>query len=140
MPIIQLLKKFLLKYSWLKCHHEKYLLKNTGRIGDLYVYSLFLNALVFFADRFNLGSLTKSRVLFFHKWAYSLRLKMQAVYQETINNYALGYSDRINEHLNIFESVSQMTEDRELDSIVLNTIKLDELNNKNNKTNDKGSC
>lgn len=116
---------------------EKYLLKNTGRIGDLYVYSLFLNALVFFADRFNLGSLTKSRVLFFHKWAYSLRLKMQAVYQETINNYALGYSDRINEHLNIFESVSQMTEDRELDSIVLNTIKLDELNNKNNKTNDK---
>ena len=43
----------------------------------------------------------------------------------------------LNEHLNIFESVSQMTEDRELDSIVLNTIKLDELNNKNNKTNDK---
>ncbi len=109
---------------------EKYLLKNTGRVGDLYVYSLFLNALIFFADRFNLNSLTKSRIVFFHKWAYSLRLTMQAVYQESINNYALGKSNRINEHLNIFEYVSQMIEDRELDSIVLNTIKSENLNKK----------
>lgn len=110
--------------------NEKYLLKNTGRVGDLYVYSLFLNALVFFADRFNLNSLTKSRILFFHKWAYSLRLTMQAVYQESINKYALGKSNRINENLNIFESVSQMIEARELDSIVLHKIKSENLNNK----------
>ena len=65
-----------------------------------------------------------------------LEKEISIKYQD-YEDYTQRKYTKINEHLNIFESVSQMTEDRELDSIVLNTIKLDELNNKNNKTNDK---
>ena len=107
--------------------------ENTGdeaefkKIGDEYVRSLLINAIMFFIDKFNEEELTKNRIRFFIKWAFSLRLVMQAVYKETINKYALGEHERINNGLNLFEKMSEMKEPEELDTILLDEISKQDL-------------
>lgn len=90
--------------------------------GDKYVKNLLINIIMFFIDKFNKEELTKNRIRFFIKWSFSLRLVMQAVYKETINKYALGEHERINNGFNIFEEISEMKEPKELDAIVLDEI------------------
>lgn len=91
-----------------------------GGTGDKYVYNLFLNIILFFVDKFGLKELTKFRTMFFYKWCYSLRLVMQAVYPETINNYALGIHRRINQGINMFEIIAEIKSPSELDTILIN--------------------
>lgn len=93
--------------------------------GDLYIYNMFVNVLIFFVDRFNFDSLNDSRLLFFFRWAYSLRLCMRTVFKETINNYARGLNDRLNENVNLFSILSEMNNPAELDEIVLESVKKD---------------
>jgi hypothetical protein len=58
------------------------------RTGDRYTRMLFDCALIFYVDKFGEEKIeTIIKKLFV--WAYSKRLTMQAVYLETINNYAL---------------------------------------------------
>ncbi|WP_332459868.1 DUF262 domain-containing protein [Parvimonas micra] len=109
--------------------------------GDRYVYNLFINVLIFYVDRFNIESLTDTRIILLYKWAFSLRLKMKAVYIESINNYATGKSDRINRGLNMFSIISEMKDSNELDSISLESITKEEfeklnLNKRYNKIYD----
>ncbi len=98
-----------------------------GGTGDIYTNSLFLNVILFYVDKFGLGELTERRVFFFYKWCYSLRLVMYAVYQETINKYALG-TGRINQGINLFEKIAEINNPSELDSISFKEIKSEELN------------
>lgn len=92
-----------------------------GGTGNRYVKNLFVNAGIFFADKFNLDELTDSRLDFLFKWAFSLRLVMHSVYLQTVNNYALG-NGRVNRDLNLFSRIAEMQNPDELDNIVLNKV------------------
>ena len=66
---------------------------------------------------------------------------MKSVYIETINNYAMGKSERINKGLNMFSIISEMQDSNELDSISLDIITREEfeklnLNKRYNKIYD----
>lgn len=101
-----------------------------SRAGDLYVYNLFLNIIIFFVDKFNNEALTEVRMKFLFKWAFSLRVRMKAIYRESVNNYAIGKSIWVNEGLDMFFRIADMQEPIELDTIDLESIKG---NNKNDK-------
>lgn len=101
--------------------------------GDSYVYNLFINVLMFFADKFSMESLTDARLFFLYKWAFSLRVCMKAVYRESVNKYAQGLSDRINYGLNMFSLISEMQDPMELDTIILENVSEERF--KNSKIN-----
>lgn len=101
-----------------------------SRAGDSYVYNLFLNIIIFFVDRFNIDALTEARMNFLFKWAFSLRLRLKSVYRESVNNYAMGKSDWVNEGKNMFSLIADMQEPIELDKIVLDCIKENDRNDK----------
>ena len=103
---------------------------STSRAGDSYVYNLFLNIIIFFVDKFNIDALTEARINFLFKWAFSLRLRLKAVYRESVNNYAMGKSDWVNEGRNMFSLIADMQEPIELDTIVLDCIKENDRNDK----------
>lgn len=90
--------------------------------GDSYVYNLFINALMFYVDRFNKEALNDTRLNFMYKWAFSLRVCMKAVYRESVNRYAQGLSDRVNHGLNMFSLISEMQSPMELDTIILENV------------------
>ena len=101
-----------------------------SRAGDSYVYNLFLNIIIFFVDRFNIDALTDARINFLFKWAFSLRLRLKAIYRESVNNYALGKSKWVNEGRNMFSLIADMQEPIELDTIDLECIKENDKNDK----------
>ena len=74
---------------------------------------------LFFADRFGIENLTKSVLQQLYTWSYSLRLSMYAVYSQTINKYANGLHERVNEGLAMFSVISQMSDPEELKLIIL---------------------
>lgn len=91
--------------------------------GYGYTKNLFINSIILFVDRFGEKSLTNDRIEILFQWAYSLRIVMQSVYQETMNNYAIGKETvRINKGLNLFEAISKMKKPEELEIITLETI------------------
>lgn len=104
-----------------------------SRAGDLYVYNLFLNIIIFFVDKFNNEALTEARMNFLFKWAFSLRVRMKAIYRESVNNYALGKSTWVNEGLDMFFRIADMQEPIELDTIDLESIKENDKNDKYEK-------
>lgn len=104
-----------------------------SRAGDSYVYNLFLNIIIFFVDRFNIDALTDARINFLFKWAFSLRLRLKAIYRESVNNYALGKSKWVNEGRNMFSLIADMQEPIELDTIDLECIKENDKNDKYEK-------
>ena len=99
--------------------------------GNGYIRNLFINIIMFYIDKFDFDSLSKTVLKKLFKWAYSLRLKMYSVYPETVNNYALGNNNRANYGLRMFNKISEMTSPSDMDSILLDTIKKNEINNKN---------
>lgn len=103
---------------------NKEMLVPSKRSGDKYIKRLYECALLFFADRFGINSITDSVMKQLYTWSYSLRLVMVAVYPETINKYALGRHERVNSGIDIFAKISEMIEPEELNLIIL-----DKLNN-----------
>ena len=89
------------------------------RSGDIYIMCLYECSLLFFADRFGLESLTKSVMQKLYTWSYSLRLTMNAVYLQTINKYAKGQHERVNDGIDMFTAISEMAEPEELELLVL---------------------
>lgn len=101
--------------------------------GDSYVYSMFINVLMFYVDKFSMDALTEARLFFLYKWAFSLRVCMKAVYRESVNKYAQGKSERVNYGLNIFSLISEMQDPMELDTVVLENVTEEKF--KNSKIN-----
>lgn len=101
--------------------HEVGEIPNTGQ-GDRYTKQLYENVLLFFADRFGIDSITDSVIKQLYTWSYSIRLRMQLVYPQTINNYAQGKHDRINQDLDMFAKINEMLEPEELNFIILDKI------------------
>ena len=114
-------------------HYEKLLSKVNKRIkeyfgdnistylpeknrGDAYLKCLFECALTFFADRFNVESLSDTIIKKIYIWSYALRIVMHAIYPKTINKYALGENERVNTGINIFSLINQLNNPEELSS------------------------
>lgn len=95
--------------------------------GNSYVRKLFINVVIFFVDKFNFETLRDVYLNFFYKWAYSLRTVMHAVYKETVNKYALGTVDRVNNGLNIFQRISEMQNPEEIETIILQKVERSKL-------------
>ncbi|RXI45773.1 hypothetical protein CRU99_03495 [Malaciobacter mytili] len=90
---------------------KKYLGRN--RTGDKYIRILFDCALIFYVDKFgNKGLNEVINKLFV--WAYKKRLEMQAVYLETIDNYA--------RKTDIFKVIRDATSYKEIVNIQINEI------------------
>lgn len=102
-------------------HKDEGRIPNNGH-GDIYTRQLYESALLFFADRFSIDSVDESIMKQLYTWSYSIRLMMYSVYPETINRYAIGRHDRINEGLDIFTIISEMQEPEELNLIIFERI------------------
>ncbi len=89
------------------------------RSGDVYIKQLYECALLFFADRFGIDSLSKGVMQQLYSWSYSLRLTMNAVYTQTVNKYAQGKHERLNEGLDLFTAISEMNNAEDIKLIVL---------------------
>lgn len=89
------------------------------RSGDIYIKQLYEAVSLFFADRFGIESLNQSVLQQLYTWSYSLRLSMYAVYPQTINKYATGLHERVNEELAMFSIISEMQNPEDLKLIVL---------------------
>lgn len=114
-------------YNWVVAKIEgkfkdRIIIKDTNS-GNCYVRNLLINIVMFYVDKFDTNALTDSVLNKFFNWAYSLRYVMYSVYIETANNYALGRKSRINDGLNLFARISEMTSPSEMDSILLENIK-----------------
>jgi len=81
-----------------------YVLENyegKGRIGDKYIRMMFDCALMYYIDKF--GNIELSRTIEkFFIWAYSLRLRHQAVYLASVDNYVL-------QEINVFRLMKDAT-------------------------------
>lgn len=103
------------------------------RSGDKYIKNLFLATSLFFVDRFGIDSLDELAIKYLYIWAYSLRLVMQSVYNETINKYAKGEHERINKGINIFEEISEMESPEKIKLINLNEVTVEKIIDKHKK-------
>ena len=92
-------KRFFEMISYYEIKYNKFLEENEiieilnnyegmHRTGDKYTRTLFDCALIFYIDKFGMQEIEKVVEKIF-VWAYKKRLEMQAVYLETIDNYAL---------------------------------------------------
>ncbi|WP_198306046.1 DUF262 domain-containing protein [Arcobacter vandammei] len=114
-------KRFFEMISYYEVKYDKFLKENEiikmlneyegrYRTGDKYIRMLFDCALIFYIDKFGMQEVEKVVEKIFI-WAYKKRLEMQAVYLETIDNYALetnlfkiireanSYKDVVNMHI-----------------------------------------
>lgn len=98
------------------------------RSGDIYIKQLYECSLLFFVDRFGLGSLTQSVMQQLYTWSYSLRLAMNAVSPQTINKYAKGQHERANYGIDMFSSISEMADTDGLNLLVLSQPDIDDNN------------
>ena len=103
------------------------------RTGDVYIKELYESVLLFFADRFGIDSITNKVMKQLYTWSYSLRLVMTAIYPETINKYAIGKHERINEGIDIFTKISEMNAPRELELIIFERVDKTEIEENNLK-------
>lgn len=95
-------------------------LPNYGN-GDRYTKRLFKNVLIFFADKFGIENIDEMIYKKIFCWSYFIRIALYAVYQESINRYALGKHEYNNE-INIFEKIYEMKSPKEIFVIPVNKI------------------
>lgn len=97
------------------------------RTGDIYIKQLYEASLLFYADRFGFETIDESVMHQLYTWCYSLRLRMKAIYPQTINKYAIGQHDRINLGKDLFSIMSEMNDPQELKSIFLESVEESDL-------------
>ncbi len=69
--------------------HDKRPYEGRYRTGDCYIYNLFMCALIYYVDKFGEYEIERAIDKIFI-WAYTLRLKLQNVGLDSIDNYALN--------------------------------------------------
>jgi uncharacterized protein with ParB-like and HNH nuclease domain len=99
-------------------------LKKFNNTGDKYIYDMMKCALLFIAIKFGVDTIEQNVLGIRDKifiWAWSLKLRYQRIYKETINNYAIGNNERlrINNNLEIFATISDATSKKQLSEIDL---------------------
>lgn len=86
----------------IKIQSELRTYKGQHRLGDKYVKELFHCYLIYYVDKFGNEGFDKAIEKAFF-WAYALRLKMYAVHIATLDNYALGAPDSLNQGKAVFK-------------------------------------
>ena len=104
------------------------------RTGDIYIKQLYEASLMFFADRFGFDAIDDSIMHQLYTWCYSLRLKMKAIYPQTINKYARGQHDRINMGKDLFTLLSEMVDPQELKAVIMEKVGESDVQNNRYKT------
>lgn len=125
---IDLLNNIKKKINDFHSNHEEILDKRTG---DCYIKELYEGVLLFFADRFGIDSITDRVMKQLYTWSYSLRLVMTAIYPETINKYARGKHERINEGIDIFTKINEMNYPEELELVIFKKVDQTEITKNN---------
>ncbi len=95
------------------------------RTGDKYIKELYENVLLFFADRFGLGSINDSIMKKIYVYCYSIRLSMEKIGLNTLNNYAVGEIsphaelENTDTDMAIFEKISEMVSPDEMNLFIV---------------------
>lgn len=112
---------------------EKYPILNTiktydgsFRTGDKYIRNLFYCGLIYYIDKFGDKDLSKAIDKIF-VWAYTLRLKLQAVGLDSIDNYALNQG---HSQIQLFKKMKETIKPNDILNLRLETLK----ENKSSKT------
>ena len=112
-------------------HKDKNEIPNE-RFGDIYIKQLYECSLLFFADKFGINSVNDTTIRIIYTWCYLLRLKMIAVYMQTINKYACGnHNSRTNIDINLFEYINDISKPNDLNLLIIPKPQDDEIDNKN---------
>lgn len=96
------------------------------RTGDKYIRNLFYCGLIYYIDKFGDNDLPKAIDKIF-VWAYSLRLKLQAVGIDSVDNYSLNQR---HSQLQLFKKIKEAIKPNEILNLRLETLK----ENKSSKT------
>ena len=95
--------------------------KNYGgryRTGDCYVYNLFMCGLIYYIDRFGEYEINRAIDKIFI-WAYTLRLKLQNVGLDSIDNYALN---KAHGNVQLFKTIREAISPKSVLNIHLQTL------------------
>jgi len=98
------------------------------RPGDKYIRNLFYCGLIYYVDKFGEKELSKAIVKIFI-WAYSLRLKLQSVGLDSVDNYALN---KAHSQIQLFKEIREALHPSEILNIKLATLN----ENRSSKTED----
>lgn len=96
------------------------------RTGDKYIRNLFNCGLIYYIDKFGEKDLTKAIDKIF-VWAYSLRLKLQAVGLDSVDNFALNQG---HSQVQLFKKIKDTIKPNDILNLRLETLK----ENKSSKT------
>lgn len=96
------------------------------RTGDKYIRNLFYCGLIYYIDKFGDKDLSKAIDKIF-VWAYSLRLKLQAVGLDSVDNYALNQG---HSQVQLFKKIKETIKPNDILNLRLETLK----ENKSSKT------
>ncbi|WP_323595027.1 DUF262 domain-containing protein [Aliarcobacter butzleri] len=94
------------------------------RTGDKYIRMLFDCASIFYVDKFGMQEIEKVVEKIF-VWAYKKRLEMQAVYLETIDNYAL--------ETNLFKIIRESNSYKDILNLYISDVQINPYNKNSNK-------
>jgi uncharacterized protein with ParB-like and HNH nuclease domain len=128
-------KRFFEMVSYYEMKYNKYLEENEiikllndyagrHRTGDKYIRTLFDCALIFYIDKFGMLEIEKIVEKIF-VWAYKKRLEMQAVYLETIDNYALD--------TNMFKEIREANSYKDIVNLYIGEVQVNAKNKNSNK-------
>lgn len=98
------------------------------RVGDKYIRNLFYCGLIYYIDKFGDKDLSKAIDRIF-VWAYSLRLKLQAIRLDSVDNYALNNNKY--SQVQLFKKIKETITPNDILNLRLETLK----ENKSSKTN-----
>ena len=90
------------------------------RTGDKYIRNLFYCGLIYYVDRFGDKDLSKAIDKIFF-WAYTLRLKLQSVGLDSIDNYALNKPPH--SQIQLFKEIREATRPNDILNIKLEILK-----------------
>ncbi|MBR7554515.1 DUF262 domain-containing protein [Allobacillus sp. GCM10007491] len=103
------------------------------QVGTKYIRELFQCLLLYYYDRFGINQRNPNIEQLFFKYCYQLRCINQAVYEKSINKYALGKNESLNYRLNLFTAIRDARSPKDLEMTVLDDIKKDDIASKYKK-------
>ena len=96
------------------------------RTGDKYIRNLFYCGLIYYIDKFGDKDLSKAIDKIF-VWAYSLRLKLQAVGLDSVDNFALNQG---HSQIQLFKRIKETIKPNDILNLRFETLR----ENKSSKT------
>ncbi|WP_058307336.1 DUF262 domain-containing protein [Gracilibacillus massiliensis] len=103
------------------------------QVGTRYIRELFQCLLLYFYDRFGINNKNPNIERLFFKYCYQLRCINQAVYEKSINKYALGRNEYLNHKLNLFTVIRDAISPRDIEMLEMDDITFEDIATKYQK-------